>query len=110
MAAGKHNAAAVVHGLQAWRLLLLPSIIGEHMRALNGVRQSLLIFSANRVCNRFWTVRSAFAMRSALAITGTHWTDCRAGIGIGPQNWDESILFPSSQPPTPGPRPPLHGL
>ena len=82
MAAGKHNAAAVVHGLRAWRLLLLPSIIVEHMRALNGVRQSLLIFSANRVCDRFWTVRSAFAMRSALAITGTHWTDCRAGIGV----------------------------
>ena len=33
MAAGKHNAAAVVHGLQAWRLLLLPSIIGERAPA-----------------------------------------------------------------------------
>ena len=37
MATGKHSAAAVVHGLRAWRLLLLPSIIGVHMRALNGV-------------------------------------------------------------------------
>ena len=39
------------------------------------------------------------------AITSTHWTDCRVGIGTEPRNWDESILFPSSQPPTPGPRP-----
>ena len=33
MAARKHNAAAVVHGLRAWRLLLLPSIIGEASRS-----------------------------------------------------------------------------
>ena len=32
---GKHSTAAVVHGLRAWRLLLLPSIIGERAPALS---------------------------------------------------------------------------
>ena len=31
-------------------------------------------------------------------------TNCRVGIGTEARNWDESIRFPSSQPPTPGPR------
>ena len=46
MAAGKHNAAAVVHGLRAWRLLLLPSIIGERAPALSTLVLYHLLFSA----------------------------------------------------------------
>jgi hypothetical protein len=46
MATGKHNAAAVVHGLRAWSLLLLPSIIGERAPALSTLVLYQLLFSA----------------------------------------------------------------
>ena len=49
MAAGKHNAAAVVHGLRAWRLLLLPSIIGERAPALSTLVWYQLLSSASSV-------------------------------------------------------------
>ena len=45
-AAGKHNAAAVVHETRAWRLLLLPSIIGERAPALSALVLYQLLFSA----------------------------------------------------------------
>ena len=40
------NAAAVVHGLRAWRLLLLPSSIGERAPALSPLVVYQLLFSA----------------------------------------------------------------
>ena len=46
MAAGKHSTAAVVHGLRTWRLLLLPSIIGERAPALSTLVLYHLLFSA----------------------------------------------------------------
>ena len=74
MAAGKHKAAAVVHGLGAWRLLLLPSVIGD--------RESLL--------SRRWTGTSCSPARRRFAEgivpAGRQRTDCRVGIGTDARN------------------------
>ena len=53
---------------------------------------------------RAWCDPSAAARSRDRGGLRAQWTDCRVGIGTEPRNWDESMLFPSSQPPTPGPR------
>ena len=90
MAAGKHNAAAVVHGLRAWRLLLLPSIIGERAPAHDAALWNyMLFFSASADRSRSWIVPSASASASVMACAlglSTHWTDCRVAIGTEPRD------------------------
>ena len=55
MAAGKHNVAAVVHGLRAWRVLLLPSIIGERAPALS----TLVLYHCAQVARAVDVARSS---------------------------------------------------
>ena len=53
--------------------------------------------------DRSWTERSASATPSVLSIASDRRTDGRAVIGTEPRAWEESLDFPSSQPPTRGP-------
>ena len=89
----------VVHGLRAWRLLLLPSIIGERAPALSTLVLYQLLFSA---LARFETAGLKCALRttrgrvhiSSIARSGMR-TDGRAAIGTEAQNWGTNrSLFP----------------
>ena len=81
MAAGKHNAAAVVHGLRAWRLLLLPSIIGERAPALSTLDWYQLLSSGGvGLTSRLDCTDRTLAPSTAegvLSRLGVQRTDCR---------------------------------
>ena len=81
MAAGKHNAAAVVHGLRTWRLLLLPSIIGERAPALSTLVLYQLLFSAFVGLRPLLTCALRKSRGQRTVLTRPQRTDGRVGIG-----------------------------